>query len=129
MAYEVKSGTRTVVFLPLNLKALRTLAPEIEAMREIKSEDVFAPSSFDRMLKIFLASAKRANPDVTQEDIEEVIDTSNMLDVVYAIMNATGLKQAPAGGPTPAPTSPRIGGESMRASLAAQDGPSQSSTS
>lgn len=126
---EIEFGPRKIVFYPLNLKALRELAPEIEYMTSLTGVDAMKPEAMDRLEKVFLLSAKRGDTSITVEDIREVIDTENMLETVFAIMGQSGFQRATPGGPSLAPTSPRIGGDSTRSLPGTPAGPSAPSTS
>ncbi len=74
------------VIPPLNLNALRTLQTRLQEFTG--GVDV---ASVDLILDSTLAALKRNYPDITAEQIGEMVDVGNMHEVFQAVMDVSGL--------------------------------------
>jgi len=101
---EFRVGRTIVTVAPLNLAAIRKHAAAIDALID-KFRDKTQQARFSDLLvigPIVLASLRRNHPEVTQDWIDEWVDTSNARDLLFAVMTASvppaGEAQAPADG-------------------------------
>ena len=86
---NIKMAGKEYVVPPLNFKQLRELKPQIESLNGIAGapDDV----QIGAVIQIVLAALSRNYPDLTQDDIETMIDLSNLKTVIGAIMGVSGL--------------------------------------
>lgn len=118
LTIEFDSGAKktTITFYPLTLKLItEDLAEDISVLRDVDREDPFNKERFDKLIRIFTASAQRGNPHVTEADVRDVVDLGNLADVSRAVLGQSGFRQISAE-EAAAPTSPRNGGASTPAS-------------
>lgn len=117
----VKIGRREFIVPPLNIKSLKRaakLAPVMEGGGE---------ESFDACVDVIHMAVVRNYPDVTRDELEEELDSTNLPTVVNAVLEASGydpkaVAQAMAG-------SPAAGTPSTPDSSAPPDGAGSTSTS
>jgi hypothetical protein len=82
------SGVEYVV-PPLNLASLQNLQDKLSGFTggaDLKSVGIVADCA--------LAALKRNYPEITREELLEVIDLGNMLELMNAIMGVSGLQSA-----------------------------------
>jgi hypothetical protein len=121
--YTVSFGSISVTFYPLLVQHIRTMPEEMKALVGVKrGDDPFEPDRFAKLLKLWVVSARRGNPSVTEEQVEAVVDIRNLLFVNRAMLgqdpeeplpktvNGSGAEVADS-----TPTSPQIGGDSTHA--------------
>lgn len=122
--YKVTFGSVTITFYPLSVKDIRSMPDEMQALAR-SGENPFAPERFRKLLALWTASAKRGDPNITEEMVEQVVDFRNLVKVNRAILGqdwekepevvkaatngsgAVGVEEVP-------PTSPLIGGASTQ---------------
>jgi hypothetical protein len=85
---SVKLGGREFIVPPLNFKPLRRFLPIVQNLQNesdpIKLMDIY--------VDILHAAIRRNYPEMTRDDLEELLDFSNAPKVFQAIMGASGLK-------------------------------------
>jgi hypothetical protein len=120
--YTVKFGSRTIIFCPLTVKHIRTMPDEITALTTVtKSENPFSPERFAKLLKLYTASAQRTDPNVTESDVENIVDFRNIYKINKALLGQDWRSEPKAGNgadkeSVQTPTSPPTGGEFTTAS-------------
>lgn len=77
---------------PLNLRALREMQGRI---RNFKPGDL-SDEAVDTIAKCTFLALKRNYPDITQEEIDEHVDVGNMIEIMEAVMDVSGLKRKKA---------------------------------
>lgn len=92
---KVNLGGRDFVLPPLTLKSLRLLGPKIALLSDLNG--VPTTEQVDVMVEIVHASAVRNYPDLTPDDLLDLLDLHNIKEVFPAVMAASGLKQVPMG--------------------------------
>jgi hypothetical protein len=98
---KVTMGGRDFILPPLTLKALRLLGPKIKVLGQIN--DVPTEEQVGAMVEVVHASTVRNYPDMTPEDLEDLLDLGNLPTVFQAIMSSSGLKQGVPGEAVGAP--------------------------
>ncbi len=91
---EVVIGGQTFTAAPLNFKALRQygqMIDEFGAGRKTKMSDL------PLLLGVIAASLRRNHPDMTDEFLDENVDTVNVRPLLEKVMQASGVGGAPAG--------------------------------
>jgi hypothetical protein len=78
---------------PLSFKKLRSLENDIKELAKLEGP---ATQYTGEQLKVFLrivhAALSRNYPDMTLEDVEEILDLGNVRPVVAAILGISGLE-------------------------------------
>ena len=111
--YTVEFLGRSIVFFPLTIGQIQELGEELKAMIGVsKGADPFDPKHFEKLITVYLASARRGNASITREEIKGIVDLANMRSVNSAVMGASGLEEVSSeGGATQAnPTKTLTGG-------------------
>lgn len=102
MAYKLKSppsagieydfgGGVTLLVPPLSLGALETLQGGLAALKSAASAT--DPAAVRTVVDAAHAALRRNYPDITREDVGELIDLSNMLDVIAMVMDVSGVRR------------------------------------
>lgn len=84
-------GTEYIV-PPLNLGHIRRLQKDIERINQLDARSL-DNDAVDTMLKIIHTGLSRNYPDMTMEQLEELIDLGNMREVTQAVLGVSGLKK------------------------------------
>ena len=87
---QISLGGKEYIVPALNFRQLRELK---EPMSKLNATANGIPDdvAFDAGLSIIEAAIKRNYPDITREQVEEMIDLSNFKIILPAIMGASGL--------------------------------------
>lgn len=93
---KVNLGGRDFTVPPLNLKALRRLAPTISALADMA--DVPTPEQVGQIAEVVHAAVVRNYPEITVDEMEELLDLGNIKAVLQAILSGSGLTQGEPGG-------------------------------
>jgi hypothetical protein len=88
----VKMGDKEYVVPPLNLKAVRRLNPLVEQM---KDQSLTSYQFLPMVAEIALAAISRNYPDMTMEQLEDILDMGNARAVMSAVLGQSGF--VPAG--------------------------------
>lgn len=82
-------GGTTYVVPPLSLGALEQLKERLENFTgDVRNDDQAAT-----VIDAAHACLKRNYPDITREDVAELIDLENMMEVMEAVMDVSGMKR------------------------------------
>ena len=94
---KVKLGSTEYIIAPLNFKSLKRLRPELDSVASVGG--VVNDSIIEAALKIIHAAISRNHPDMSIEQLEEVIDMGNFNEVLDAVLGQSGFaKGKPTGG-------------------------------
>ena len=85
----IKFGRRTIIIPPLNLKRLKKLLPEIQ---KLQAGTPMTNEDEERIVKVVHSAIQRNYPEMTEEEVEEIVDLGNSMTVVKAIMGISGLQ-------------------------------------
>lgn len=99
---RINLGGRDFVAPPLNFKALRQLTPKLAILASMG--DVPTNDQTDVVLDVVLAALTRNYPDLTREELEDLLDLANLAKALEAIMGASGLERTTGEAPAPAAT-------------------------
>lgn len=117
-------GTETLIVPPLSLGALEQLQDRLTDMRE----DIADPEYIGTVIDALHAALQRNYPDITREQVADLVDLSNMQEVMACAMDVAGLKrkalEAGQGGDLGKPSTGR---SSTRPSRTVPAGPSRTS--
>jgi len=87
----IKIGEVDRTVPPLKLKDLRRLGPKLKELREI--DGVPNDEQYETILDVIGSALRRNYPDMSRDVIDDVIDTANMLPLLNAVMNVSGLEK------------------------------------
>lgn len=82
---EVNFGSRVLVLAALNTAAVKQYREQINTVFLGQMPDI------ELVSKLAHASLQRNYPDMTLEQVDEIVDYSNMVEVWETIMNLAGL--------------------------------------
>lgn len=86
---EVELGGEILVVPPLPLGALEQLQDRLSVFKgDIRDKDQVAT-----VIDAAHSALKRNYPDLTREDVANLIDVGNMADVFEAVMDVSGIKR------------------------------------
>ncbi|TXH41839.1 MAG: hypothetical protein E6Q97_36750 [Desulfurellales bacterium] len=88
---EINLGGHPFVVPPLNFKQLKQLRPLIQTLGDIKATSDEA--KIQTFVTICGAALRRNYANLTDDDLEELIDLNNVGHVVLAVLNSSGLVQ------------------------------------
>lgn len=89
---KITMGGREWIVPALSIGQVRRLGPDIAAVAS--AGDDLTPELVAGVVKIVKASISRNYPEVTDEQVEELIDLRNFRDIIAAIMGVSGLIQS-----------------------------------
>jgi len=92
---KVTLGQQTYVVPALTIKQVRSMSDDIGAIKVIVGEPT--PGQIDSMLRIVQAAVSRNYPDMTVEQLEEVVDLNSLPVVMKAINGQSGLERVKPG--------------------------------
>lgn len=112
----VMSGERLLV-PPMSLGALELFGDQLVTLRA----DPTNPEAVRTIIDVTLSALRRNYPDITREEVSELIDVGNMETVMLAVMATSGLQDKVEGEPS---GEFKTGSTSTPSSLPVPDGPS-----
>lgn len=86
---KVSLSGREFTLPPLTLGALKKIGDKISILSEMST--VPTPEQIDAMCQIILSSVNRNYPEVTQDELLELIDLGNLKSVFEAVLGASGI--------------------------------------
>lgn len=86
----IKMGGRDWQVPPINLKSVKALGPKIDALANMTSQFEMIPL----VGEIVLHALRRNYPEVTQDEVEDMIDLGNAQSVMEAILFQSGFNKA-----------------------------------
>ena len=92
---KVNLGGRDFILPPLTLKALRQLGPKIGLLGSLSGMPT--EEQIDAMIEVAHASISRNYPEITLDELGDLLDLGNLQDVFPAVMAASGLAKLPEG--------------------------------
>lgn len=91
-------GGRQWILPPLTLGAMEQLQDRLSAF-----QGSLTPASIGTVIDAAHASLKRNYPEITREEVADMVDMSNWVDVIQAVMNVSGIgERDPLSGEMPA---------------------------
>lgn len=95
-------GGITYTVPPLSLGALRRLWPRIQTLRSAEGGGA-TPDQLNVMLEVLHAAIARNYPELTLDELAELVDVRNVAAIADQVMSASGITAGKAG-PGAAPT-------------------------
>jgi hypothetical protein len=98
---EIELGGRKFTVPPLNLNALERLGPKFtELTRAMDSNDfgqMFTSENVNNLTEIIHASLVRNYPELTANDVKDLVDLGNLKEAFEAVCAQSNLKKVAAG--------------------------------
>jgi hypothetical protein len=98
---SIELGGTTYTVPPLNFRQLRDLEQDLLALGSVTAPGNLSISAVDvgRIVKVVHAALSRNYPDITIEEVEELVDLGNAKSLMAAVAGVSGLEQevAPLG--------------------------------
>jgi hypothetical protein len=88
---------REWVIPPLNLKQLKKLGPKLNQIPAGPATVMPTEEQLGNILELIHSALSRNYPDLTLDEVEDMIDLGNMVKVIQAVMGISGLVSAKAG--------------------------------
>ena len=88
----IKIGDRTFVVPPLNLARIKRLRPDIEALSSMKLDAMMTDEQIESVVRILHSALSRNYPEITIDEVEDIIDLGNLIPVVQAMMRVSGFE-------------------------------------
>ena len=92
---RVTLGQQVYVVPALTIRQVRAMSEDLAAIKSIVGEPT--PEQTDSMLRIVQAAVSRNYPDMTVEQLEEVVDLNSLPVVMKAITGQSGLERVKPG--------------------------------
>lgn len=91
---EIKMGGTAYIVPPLTFKQIRNLESTLASFGNI--DDSISGEQMNQLIKVAHMALSRNYPDLTAEELEDLIDLGNAASIMHAVMGASGLKKAVA---------------------------------
>lgn len=77
---------------PLSFRKVKQLQPEIDKLSQINAASVTANSSeaTEVMIKIIHSALQRNYPEITIDELEDMLDLANVRTIIQAVMGISG---------------------------------------
>jgi hypothetical protein len=110
----LKLGDREFVIPPLNWRRIRKIMPILERMKDITAGGglTITEPMLDDSLTVIHEAISRNYPEITRDELEDLVDLANAPKLIMAVMGLSGLLQ---GEPAPAEAKALIGENSTPA--------------
>jgi hypothetical protein len=82
-------GGRTIILPPLSISALKLHKEDIKAIRD----DPNNIDNFDKAVGVIAAAAKRNYPDITESEIEDMLDVKSTWKAFSVVMGVSGMEE------------------------------------
>lgn len=120
---EVELSGVVLHLAPVNLNQVKALTPVIKKFNDIATGGDLG-EQMEAAMPVIFAAAKRNHPDITEDDLRELVDVGNFQRALEAAMSVGGFKKGEAKAGTtstgttssPASSSPPAGPGSTAAS-------------
>jgi hypothetical protein len=105
---RLKVGDREFVVPPLNWRRIRKILPVLERMKDLTAGGglVITESMLDDSITVIHEALSRNYPELTRDELEDLVDLVNAPQLIMAVMGLSGLLQ---GEPQPAEATASIG--------------------
>lgn len=98
-------GRREFVVPPLNLGRIKKLQDDLAILALVPQDATrFEPQQLEACITVIHTALTRNYPDLTREEVEDVVDMGNMQPLMLAIMGQSGFAKGEAGPVTVAPS-------------------------
>jgi secreted Zn-dependent insulinase-like peptidase len=98
---KVSMGGRDYTLPPLTLGSLKRIGNKINALSNIDS--VPNEEQTEAIASIVLASVNRNYPEITQDELLEMIDLGNLKEIFEAVLGVSGIKKSESSGEAVSP--------------------------
>lgn len=85
---KIEMGGQEWIVPPINLKGIRKIQPLLPHLEKLKFD---TDEGVNAVVQVVQVALSRNYPEVTAEQIEDMVDMDNLPKIVQAIMNVSGL--------------------------------------
>lgn len=89
----VRIGEKEYTVPALNFKRVREVQKLLEKIGTVNIGQILTDDQLNMMIEIAHIGLQRNYPDITKEELEEILDLNNIYDVVLAVTGQAGLKK------------------------------------
>jgi hypothetical protein len=85
---------KSYIVPPLSMPAARLLLPKIASLKS--ADGLPQPEHIDAVLEVALAAIQRNYPDITADELEELIDVTNIVPLFRAALGLAATSASPS---------------------------------
>ena len=89
---KINLGGEERVVPPLSFKRLRNLKAEMEVIQTVQTGTELTDEQAGAMIKIVHAAITRNYPDMTEDELSEMLDLGNIGKITKAVMGQSGFE-------------------------------------
>ena len=93
---EIEMAGQVYTVPPLSLGQVKRLVPHMAVFQDIKPTDIFGENGdkiIDAMISVIHAAMSRNYPDMTKEQLEDLVGIDDAAEICAAIMSKSGLEK------------------------------------
>jgi hypothetical protein len=96
---RLKVGDREFMVPPLNWRRIRKILPVLERMKDFTAGGglVITESMLDDSITVIHEAVSRNYPELTRDELEDLVDLVNAPQLIMAVMGLSGLLQGELG--------------------------------
>ena len=83
-------GGKTYIVPPLNFKRIKKLAPMLGRLNELPDNKIPTPEELGDFLQIVHLALTRNYPEMTMDEVEEMVDLGNLKFIMASVMGVSG---------------------------------------
>lgn len=100
---EISMGGRKLTVPPLNLKQLKKYGQVLNGLTGLTEANIFSQAG--ALVEVIHAAIARNYPEISLDQVEEMLDLSNLVPVMQAIVGVSGLGEPETGSRGPGASS------------------------
>ena len=81
-------GGKDLTLVPMNFKTIKKVLPLVQRLQGVSTVE-----QIDLIGEIIFNALKAGNDDITQDFIDENLTLGNSMDIMYTVLEASGLKK------------------------------------
>ena len=93
---SIKIGGREFTVPPLNLKGVKKVEPMLKRLVEMSANvasTIITPEQSDLMRDIVLVALNRNYPEMTADELDDILDLGNLTNIMEAVTGQSGFKK------------------------------------
>jgi hypothetical protein len=96
---KVRIGEDEFIIPPLNFFRLKKVLPLVDKLKEVSGNQILKAEEMEDFITIIHLALSRNYPEVTVQQVEEMVDLGNLRQILAAVLGISGFVQGekPAG--------------------------------
>jgi len=94
---RVTLGGAERILAPLTLKTLKKISPRLAVLKTLYSNAIPTTENLSLISEMVLASLNRNYPDITMEELDDWLDTGNLMPVFITVLRGSGMQEKSPG--------------------------------